>query len=320
MSNPVHAYVPVRGFENLRTETYLDVASAALLVYDFILTFQSEVTLIWPSKWNVVKVLFFLTRYLPFIDMSLVLFYQTKTNIDVQTCQMTYFPAGWLIVVGITIAEIILMVRTWAIWGRSRRIAIFLGVACASALIPVLVIEHYFLKSLVFSPYPNPATPGCLLTAGSPVIAVSFIIVILFETFVLILTLIKGVQHYRVAGNRGFVAVLYRDGILFYIYLFIISLVNLIVIVTAPRELADILAIFQHVLHSCLSARILLNLREARQRETRPTSLNSTPLQHLEFDTTRNSEDIARSMQRRWEELVLDISTPMSEMSKDSSA
>ncbi|KAH8102028.1 hypothetical protein BXZ70DRAFT_47824 [Cristinia sonorae] len=308
MSNSTDVPLDLSRFENLRTETYLDVVSAALLVYDFLLTFHAEVRLIWPSRWNLIKVLFFLTRYLPFIDISLVLFYQTKTNITVETCKKAYYPAGWLIVIGITLAEIILMIRTWAIWGRSRRIAICLGVACVSLLVPVLVIEHLWLKTLVFSPYPSPATPGCLLTGGSSIIAVSFIIVIIFETFVLVLTLIKGVQHYRLAGNRDLVAVLYRDGVLFYIYLFIISIINFIVIVAAPRELADILAIFQRVMHSCLSARVLLNLREARERETRLTSLNSTPLQHISFDTTQNSDQSRRERQRRWDEVVLDIS------------
>ncbi|THH32838.1 hypothetical protein EUX98_g1348 [Antrodiella citrinella] len=160
MSNRVPAYVSISGFEILRTETYLDVASAALLVYDFILTFHSEVTLIWPSQWNPVKVLFVLTRYLPFVNMCLVLFYQTKENIDVEMCQKTYYPAGWLIVIGIVVAEVILVVRTWAIWGRSQKVAILLAVAGATSLIPVLVIEHYFLNSLVFSPFPSPATPG----------------------------------------------------------------------------------------------------------------------------------------------------------------
>ena len=128
-----------------------------------------------------------------------------------------------------------------------------------------------------------------------------------------------------------------------------VSLINLMVIVTAPvcpitslrshsnlifiyfasqRELADILAMyvsnftstshklptqssssFQRVLHSCLSTRVLLNLREARARETHLPSLNSTPLQHLSFEPTQNSADVAIEVQRRWDDVVLDISS-----------
>jgi len=251
------------------------------------------VKLIWPSRFNLIKFLFFLTRYLPFFDVSLVLYYQLKPFITVNQCKVTYFPAGWCIVIGIATAEIILVVRTWAIWGRTRKMGLILAAACLVAIVPVLYVENVFLKSLVFSPYPNRATPGCLLTAGSPIIAISFVIIIVFETFLLILTLIKGIQHYRVAGSRGFVTVLYRDGILFYFYLLGFSIVNLIVIIAAPRDLADILATLQRVLHSSLSARVLMNLREARLRELDQLTLSTdTPLRHLTFAHTEDSEQV----------------------------
>ncbi|KAK7682860.1 hypothetical protein QCA50_014246 [Cerrena zonata] len=304
----VPATVPIESFQRLRIETYTDVAAAALLVYDYLLTFNVEKSLIWPSRWNIMKVLFLLTRYLPFVDVTLVLFYQLKTNISVETCRATYFPAGWFIVLGIMVAEIILTIRTWAIWGRSKRIGIILGVSALVAIIPTLYIEKVFLDSLVFSPYPSPATPGCLLTAGNPIIAASFVIVILFETLVLTLTLIKGVQHYRIASGRGFVSVLYRDGVVFYIYLFGISVVNLIVIVAAPRDLANLLAIFQRVMHSLLSARVLMNLREANQREYALAGMQSSPLQHLSFSQSRSSEEDRLSFRRNLDGTVIDIS------------
>ncbi|KZP25113.1 hypothetical protein FIBSPDRAFT_820999 [Athelia psychrophila] len=50
---------------------YFDVFSACVLVYDYILTFNSEVTLIWGEPWKLLKVLFLLSRYLPFADTTL---------------------------------------------------------------------------------------------------------------------------------------------------------------------------------------------------------------------------------------------------------
>ncbi|KAK7680410.1 hypothetical protein QCA50_016650 [Cerrena zonata] len=127
---------------------------------------------------------------------------QLKTNISVETCRATLLPLQ-------------------------------------DRLSPTLYIEKVFLDSLVFSPYPSPATPGCLLTAGNPIIAASFVIVILFET---------RVQHYRIASGRGFVSVLYRDGVVFYIYLFGISVVNLIVIVACTGQFSRFQ---QHIIPNC---------------------------------------------------------------------
>jgi Family of unknown function (DUF6533) len=39
--------------------------------YDYALTFSDEVDLIWLKEWNFFTILFFITRYLPFVDGAL---------------------------------------------------------------------------------------------------------------------------------------------------------------------------------------------------------------------------------------------------------
>jgi hypothetical protein len=52
--------------------------STTVQLYDFILTFPQEVSLIWPAPWSLMKVLFLLTRYLPFADVVIRLW---RTNL-----------------------------------------------------------------------------------------------------------------------------------------------------------------------------------------------------------------------------------------------
>ena len=40
-----------------------------MFLWDYILTFQMEVDLVWKSKWNFMKGLYFFQRYLPFVDI-----------------------------------------------------------------------------------------------------------------------------------------------------------------------------------------------------------------------------------------------------------
>lgn len=47
------------------------VSELYIQVYDYMLTFEDERTFIWPSKWSIPKTLFLMTRYLPFIDLSI---------------------------------------------------------------------------------------------------------------------------------------------------------------------------------------------------------------------------------------------------------
>lgn len=45
-----------------------------LQAYDYLLTFSRELALVWPTEWNLIKVLFFLTRYTPLVDVTIVLY------------------------------------------------------------------------------------------------------------------------------------------------------------------------------------------------------------------------------------------------------
>lgn len=42
-------------------------------VFDWLLTLDSEILLVWRSKWNTTKVLYLLARYLPFTSFPIIL-------------------------------------------------------------------------------------------------------------------------------------------------------------------------------------------------------------------------------------------------------
>ncbi|TDL25183.1 hypothetical protein BD410DRAFT_837415 [Rickenella mellea] len=44
------------------------IAGVALLIWDYFIILPDEVALMWPSRWNVSKILFLLNRYLAFVD------------------------------------------------------------------------------------------------------------------------------------------------------------------------------------------------------------------------------------------------------------
>ncbi|KZS86853.1 hypothetical protein SISNIDRAFT_461442 [Sistotremastrum niveocremeum HHB9708] len=253
--------------------TYLDVAAAALLVYDYILTLPEEIILVWPARWNLGKVLFFLTRYPVFIDTSLVLVHQFSI-LGPNACKILFTTIGWLLGVGIGIAEVILAMRTWVIWSRSRRIAIILIICLVLVWIPIFWVLNDSLSSLVFAVPSDPTFRGCVLSTQKNVLFVVFVLIMAFETFILVLTLVKGLEHFRHASST-LVAVLYRDGLLNYIYLFVLSIINVTVLLTAPHGYTTLLTAMQRVMHSILSARILLHLRQAASSRNPDLSLNN---------------------------------------------
>jgi len=275
MSSP--SVVDTTRLVRLKTVTYIDAGSLALLVYDYFMTLESEVNLIWPSKWSFIKVLYVLTRYLPFVDVSVLPVYDTSKTISLKTCKQLYTVGSFGVVIGVAIAELILVIRTWALWGREKRIGIFLFVLYVSLVIPAFVFMIIFVNSLTFAVTKD---IGCTPTGGSPLIVGDFLIIVLIETVVLGLTLGRGWYNYR--GRRGLLAVLYRDGIAFYFALLTLSIVNITVVIAAPIDLSNLLTTIQRVLHSCLSARVILNLREVEKGELeRSLTLNSFALRRM---------------------------------------
>jgi hypothetical protein len=48
--------------------------ACVVYIWDYILTFEMEVDHVWKSKWNFMKGLYLLQRYLPFIDIMWLFF------------------------------------------------------------------------------------------------------------------------------------------------------------------------------------------------------------------------------------------------------
>jgi len=65
------------------------VASCALFIWDYIITFGMEVDLVWRSKWGFVKGLYLVQRYLPFIDTVWLTFHGQFGN------SSTFFPSSF---------------------------------------------------------------------------------------------------------------------------------------------------------------------------------------------------------------------------------
>jgi len=63
--------------------TFATVAASTMFIWDYILTFRMEVDLVWKSKWNIMKGLYLLQRYLPFIDTTWLVLYCQSDAISI---------------------------------------------------------------------------------------------------------------------------------------------------------------------------------------------------------------------------------------------
>ncbi|KAJ3532405.1 hypothetical protein NM688_g7427 [Phlebia brevispora] len=281
---------PIRAWEQLRTVSYTLVASMALMMYDYILTFRREVELVWASPFSLMKCLFFLTRYTPVLDLSLLAAFDLAPSLAQESCHWIHTVALQLVVIGYLIAECMGMRPGYPHQVISYHSQLFWLSApgyYGNATVGSALCSS--LKDVIMSA-PYNGTEGCLVVAGSRNLpGIAYAELLAFETVLLVLILLKGVpqcgypllrsilfprrsQDRMIVNPLALAIVLYRDGILFYIVLCCFSAANLIVTYRAPAELVASLTALQRVLHSSLSARVVLHLREAAKRDLSPSS------------------------------------------------
>ncbi|KAF7367473.1 hypothetical protein MSAN_00810200 [Mycena sanguinolenta] len=280
---------------NLQVVRYVDVASVAILVFDYALTFEREVSLIWRSKWSLPKVLFLLSRYSTVLDVPLVLYYSITPVVSVQHCAQLHEGVSWGTVFGISVAEAILLVRTYALSGAKRSVLITFTSIWATAVATTIVLVALFVKSSIFILPPLPGIPGCFLAMYNRAEVVApFVIVLLYDTVVIAYTLYLGVKNYHHSVRIPLLVTLYRDGITYYLFLFIVSLLNVFMLLngTSPTKqaLTQFFNTFVRVLHSVLSTRVILHIRDVERKNfqlEREIPLSTVRFEAQTLDTQR---------------------------------
>ncbi|KAF7334650.1 hypothetical protein MVEN_02295500 [Mycena venus] len=255
-------------------------ACATILVYDWICTLDQEITHVWSRPWSMGTLFFGLNRYLPFVDISVGLSAKLML-VSPEGCLVRNKIVAWLSVMGIFLSEVILMLRTFAIWERKGIVFVLLTFLAASTAVSTVAFTQLELASLEYVPTTG---VGCKLAKASSVIIFAYSILMISETTIVILTAVKAYRDLR-RSRQPWLVQLYRDGILFYFYLLSISLANILVPLLAPVSpefqplgtpltkeglqsmFANWLASPQRVLHSVLCTRVLLLIRGQAVRE-----------------------------------------------------
>ncbi|KAF8892302.1 hypothetical protein BD779DRAFT_106400 [Infundibulicybe gibba] len=266
-----------------RVTSSTQVASIVVLIHDWFLTIDSELTFIWNVRWNLGTLLYFFTRYPAFVDTGVYLYSAIGYSISPPVCDLVMAVSCWMFLFGIGVSEVIMMICVWAMWGRRRKMAIFLTIlALAAAVAGVLGFRQHHDSATFISPEDMPPdVPGCQnITTGSGVhnsLVSDFISLTLLESILLFLMLSKAIQHSR-SRSSTFVLECFRHGLLYYAVLSVLSIANLIIILRAGHEFGNLLTSIQRTFHAILSARMLLHLRRSVHQTRGGNTINDGSL------------------------------------------
>ncbi|KAI0812530.1 hypothetical protein BC629DRAFT_943496 [Irpex lacteus] len=242
-----------------------------ILVYDWFLVFSDEMDLMWKSRWTFVKVLYFWTRYSPVAD-TILRIQGNFTVLSPAECKLNDSITSYLVAIGVYTSEIILLWRTFALWRNSRPVRYILGVMWALTFPLGMYAVTLFILSTEFAPQPFPNQPGCNLVKANLTIIGDFIALAVLEIVIVGLTMVKAIESIRntsrmARGHHYVRNTLYRDGVLFFICLTVLSVASVIAPLVGPNSYAMLLPAILRIMHSTLCCRVILNLRTAAAKE-----------------------------------------------------
>ncbi|KIK91862.1 hypothetical protein PAXRUDRAFT_608446 [Paxillus rubicundulus Ve08.2h10] len=112
-------------------------------------------------------------------------------------------------------AELMFLVRTYALWRRSRTALIIIIVNFMAFLVPLLVILVLFDSGITMIPISS--ITSCVADAQSHVLVWAYVIFVIGETEILLSTVYQAVRCYRgVGGGNQLLAVLVQNNTFYF--------------------------------------------------------------------------------------------------------
>ncbi|KAG2153668.1 uncharacterized protein EDB93DRAFT_208357 [Suillus bovinus] len=236
-----------------QTVAYTAVASITVLLFDFIITFDSEVRWTWGRGWGTTRIIFVVSRYSPFVGLVMTVYYSVGSVHggipNHGTFTAVYDVIRWL---GIAAAELLLVIRTYVIWECNKRFLVLTLILTTAVSIAVLVISDVGASK-------SRDSTGVFVEGQSS--SIVYGLLMLVELVLMTLTLYKHFKYFRME-HSPLVTALCRDGIISILCITLVSTANCISIILLPPSYSALLAGPQLVAHSVLASRLLFNLRE----------------------------------------------------------
>ncbi|KAI0635527.1 hypothetical protein C8Q77DRAFT_1155324 [Trametes polyzona] len=245
---------------------YSLLSSACLLYYDYLLTFPSEIHLIWQSRWSKAAGFYLAIRYGALLVITLGLFHvffpstHSDAGMTPLSCRAVLDTVLVVNAIHFAIISAFVALRISAIWSRNRYLGVslfLLGLVNPSVVTPMLAFGFQAVpapRPLVacVSYLPDDSNSlGVLLLRYFPIITSA--IGIVYEGLCLLLTVIKTFSLYREQRAMGMstklTSLLLRDGSLYFGVLTLLAVLNIVSASIPPGSLpTDLQTFIPHVI------------------------------------------------------------------------
>ncbi|KJA25093.1 hypothetical protein HYPSUDRAFT_38053 [Hypholoma sublateritium FD-334 SS-4] len=228
------------------------------------------------SKLTWMKFMYLLTRYSAIAEAGVVIALLTIPGDWYAECSLVFKTNVALFVFGLGAGEVIMTIRTWAVWQKNRTMMYILPIFYVVIWTGAFVAMGIFLTRLEFAPDPRNAYIGCYATGTSPIIFVPWVLLLFYDAVMFCLMAIPTYKLYRSGSSSRFIRIVHRDGVVYYLYLFVLSLANIIITLTFPSDLILVFSLMSRIIHAVLACRVVLHI-DQHGRQAMTASESSLP-------------------------------------------
>lgn len=244
---------------------YLTMAGFTILVWDHMSTFDDEVRYMWRAPRSLVKVLYFVNRYLTPSFLVVTVYQMSRLAVFSDTfCKWWMTLGGFVEISSLAISDLLLLYRLHALWGGRRSIVIATYALYFAVYSCITTVGLISAVQLVPHLHYSDIAKTCASDFKPKGMSIIWSFALCCEILVFILTATKAFHLRRNAQMRSpVVTSLYGGQFLYYLIIIVVRAFNLFIWGFLPPSLLWLGLFFIWALVTTLVSRIMLHLRRA---------------------------------------------------------
>ncbi|KIM78133.1 hypothetical protein PILCRDRAFT_824849 [Piloderma croceum F 1598] len=273
--------------QHLQITRYVDAAGLVFLLYDHILTFDDEVRLVWSADTKLPKLLFLINRY--FVPIGMILRVNDSSGLTLlklsdNVCKAELIAILFIGMISIAVSNFLVLLRIWVLWDRNRQLIYCTGAAFLAAQISAFTVYSIVVSRMAPFMIYDLDLFACVLTEkpGNASIASLWIPGLAFEVLVSAVVWWNTLERPRLESNAALTKVLFREGMIYFLVLTSLRVLNLVLGFVAPISLIFMGMLLIWCATTATTSHFILSLRKLSVDGLKGNAIN-IELQSMDF-------------------------------------
>ncbi|EJD06542.1 uncharacterized protein FOMMEDRAFT_17066 [Fomitiporia mediterranea MF3/22] len=251
-----------RAIPVVRASQYMTLSGCSLLLYDYFLTLNQEIELIWKAPLSTITLIFLVNRYT--IPLILAVDIYDRLGLanppSVAVCKVWVWLEGYLTVASFMSMHALVAMRVHALFGGGKRVKMMLWAAWIVYAVLTLILLSVGLShgqsSLTVEPYFN----TCYEEISS-ILWTVWLPSIFLESLMFTMTTLKAIREARQNLYHPISSILYRDGILYFLAISVATFFSMFVWLLGSAEYEGLAKYWATAVVNVAGSRLVLSLK-----------------------------------------------------------